>query len=85
MAVVCTLLQLYLLVIFARIVLSWFPATTPDGALSSIQRVLHTLTEPVLGPVRSILPPVQLGAAALDLSPIVVVLGISFLSRAICS
>lgn len=83
MAFVCFLLQLYLLVIFARIVLSWFPSS-PEGALGAIQGVLRTLTEPLLGPLRSVLPPVQMGAAALDLSPIVATMGIVVLSRVIC-
>jgi YggT family protein len=83
MALICFLLQMYLLVIFARIVLSWFPMS-PDGATGTVQGVLHTLTEPLLGPLRSVLPPVQLGGAGLDLSPIVAIMGIVILSRVIC-
>ena len=83
MAIVCTVLQLYLLVLFVRIVLSWFPSPS-DGPMASIQSVLFALTEPILAPLRSVLPPVQMGAAALDLSPLVVTLGIIFLSSAIC-
>jgi YggT family protein len=64
------LLQLFLLALLARIILSWFPST--GGALDGVQRVLFRITEPVLAPVRAILPPVRLGAMALDLSPIVV-------------
>lgn len=67
---VLALLQLFLLALLARIILSWFPAT--GGALDSVQRVLFRITEPVLAPVRAILPPVRLGGMALDLSPIVV-------------
>lgn len=76
-------LQLFLLALLARIVLSWFPAT--GGVLDGIQRFLFRITEPVLAPVRAVLPPVRLGAMALDLSPIVVFivlqLLISFLGR----
>lgn len=83
MSVICTLLQLYLLILFVRIVLSWFP-NPGEGAMASIQSFLFALTEPILAPLRSVLPPVRLGAAALDLSPMVVVLVIIFLSGAIC-
>ena len=83
MALVCFLLQLYLLVIFATIVLSWFPSS-PEGGLGTVQRALRTLTEPLLGPLRSVLPPVQLGGAALDLSPMVAIFGIVIVSRLIC-
>ena len=39
------------------------------------------ITEPVLGPLRRAVPPVRLGAMAMDLSPIIVVFGISILSN----
>ena len=81
--VVCVVLQVYLLVIFARIVLSWFPPSS-GGGLRTVQEILYTLTEPLLGPLRSVLPPVQLGAAALDLSPMVVVFGLMILRGFIC-
>lgn len=78
MEIICLLLQLYLLVLLARIVLSWFPVADA-GPVASIQRFLFTLTEPILGPLRSVLPPVRLGSVALDLSPLVVLLGINVL------
>jgi len=38
----------------------------------------------VLAPVRSILPPIRMGVAALDLSPIIVFLVGQIVYRAIC-
>jgi hypothetical protein len=38
----------------------------------------------VLAPIRAALPPVRMGVAALDLSPIVVFLAGTLLARAIC-
>ena len=37
------------------------------------------LTEPVLGPLRRALPPVRLGGMGLDLSPMIVLLGIEII------
>lgn len=71
--ILCTILNLYLLLMFARIILSWFPVS-PGSALAGVYGVLYSLTEPVLGPVRRILPPLSFGGAGLDLSPIVVLL-----------
>ncbi len=48
--------------------------------VASIYSVLFNLTEPVLGPLRRTIPPVRLGMAALDLSPLIVIIGI----RLIC-
>jgi YggT family protein len=78
MAILCTAAQIYLLLIFARIVLSWFPIT-PGTALASVSSFLYGVTEPVLGPLRRVLPPVRAGAMALDLSPIVVLLVIQLI------
>ena len=52
-----------------RILMSWFPPT--PGTASSRSSTCSPVTEPVLAPVRAMLPPVRLGASALDLSPIV--------------
>ena len=41
-------------------------------------------TEPVLGPIRAVLPPMRMGAMGLDLSPIVVFLLGTLLLRVIC-
>jgi YggT family protein len=78
LALIVTLLQIYLLILLARIVLSWFPA--PQGGLMvSVQRFLYAVTEPVLAPLRAVLPPVRMGSMALDLSPTVLILGIYIL------
>jgi YggT family protein len=74
----CTALQLYVLLIFLRIVLSWFPVT-PDTAMASVAGALIAVTEPVLGPVRRALPPVRMGGRGLDLSPIIVVFGLQLI------
>lgn len=79
MDLICTLLNLYLLVIFARILFSWI-RVEPGTPVASIYSVVYNLTEPVLGPMRQVIPPVRLGMAALDLSPIILLVVI----RIIC-
>ncbi|MBW3667774.1 MAG: YggT family protein [Actinobacteria bacterium] len=79
----CQLLQLYVLLLFARIILSWFPIS-PDSGLSTIFGLLYSITEPVLGPVRRMLPPVGIGGMGLDLSPIIVLFGVQILRSAVC-
>ena len=72
------LLQVYLLCIFGRIVLSWFP-TQPGSPVASVMGFLYAITEPVLGPIRNVLPSIGM----FDLSPIVVIIGIQVLMRVI--
>jgi YggT family protein len=81
--IVCLFIQLYLLVIFIRIIMSWFPPT-PGTTYAQIFEVFDRVTEPVLAPVRAMLPPVRMGAMGLDLSPIVVFLIGTLLLRVIC-
>ena len=83
-ALVCSLLQLYLLVLIVRVVLSWFPIS-PDGPAATVVGFLYLVTDPVLGPLRRILPPLRMGTMALDLSPIVAFFGISILMGLLCS
>ena len=79
MDLICSILNIYLLVIFARIIFSWI-RVEPGTTVASIYSVVFNLTEPVLGPLRSAIPPVRLGMAAIDLSPIIVLVVI----RIIC-
>lgn len=48
--------ELYLLILLLRAVLSWFPAQ-PRSALSAINHWLYVLTEPLVAPVRRMVPP----------------------------
>ncbi|MBA2438862.1 MAG: YggT family protein [Acidimicrobiia bacterium] len=84
-SLLCLLPTLSLIIMFARILLSWFPIP-PDGAMASIFSVLYRLTEPLLGPIRRALPPVAMGGMGLDLSPIIVILALQFfITPLLCS
>jgi YggT family protein len=76
--VICAVLNVYLLVLFARAILSWFPVR-PGTGLSSFLHVLMQLTEPVMAPVRRVIPP----AGMFDLSFIVVFIGLEIIISAV--
>jgi YggT family protein len=76
----CALVTVYMLVMVVRAVFSWFPVRR-GGALSSINSILYDLTEPVLAPVRRVIPP----AGMFDLSFIVVFFFLLILRSIICS
>ena len=76
---IAQVLRLYSIALFARIILAWFPLQ-PGGAMSSVYGVLYSVTEPILGPVRRAMP----NFGMIDFSPIVIFIGISFISSAIC-
>jgi len=49
--------QLYVLILFARAILSWFPYSH-NSPLNPVRKIVFVLTEPVLAPFRRIIPPV---------------------------
>jgi YggT family protein len=73
--VICTLLNLYVLIVFARVLLSWFPLQ-PGGVGAQVYSFTFSLTEPVLGPIRRAIPAIGM----IDLSPLIVIFG----SRILC-
>ena len=83
MAIVCSLIDVYVYVLFGRIILSFFEVPS-DHVVARIRGVLATLTDPVLIPLRRVIPPIRVGAAALDLSPLVVLFGLTLLRSVIC-
>ncbi|HXF57633.1 MAG TPA: YggT family protein [Actinomycetota bacterium] len=83
MRYVCLLLTVYWVILLVRILLSWFPLPS-SAAARRVFELIYALTEPVLRPLRGLLPPLRLGAVALDLSPIVVFIVIQVLRASIC-
>lgn len=82
-SIFCWALFVYWLILLAKILLSWIPPSS-SGSFRMVQGVLDDLTEPVLRPVRGLLPPFRMGMMALDLSPILVFVVIVILRSAIC-
>ena len=81
--IVCLLLYLYLFAIFGRVLLSWFPLN-PNGPMATVAGFLLSVTDPVMKPVRRMVPPVRLGTTALDLSPVIVIFGVVIVRGIIC-
>ncbi len=67
--------KVFMFAIFIQVVISWIA----PGTYNPITSLLHTLTEPLLAPARRIIPP----AGGLDLSPMVVIIGLVLVSMLI--
>jgi YggT family protein len=63
-------LLIFELILVARIVLDWVGVLAPGGGdvVVRARRWAHAVTEPVIAPVRRILPPLRLGAMSIDLA-----------------
>ncbi len=79
---ICVVLTIYWVILFARIILSWIPPPM-SGFGRTLYDLVHDLTEPVLGLVRGLLPPIRMGAVGLDLSPIIVFIALAVIRRVI--
>ena len=80
--VVCIVLTIYWVILFARIIMSWFRPPM-SGVGRTVWDIIPDLTVPVLGLVRGLLPPVRMGMMGLDLSPIIVFIALGVIQAAL--
>ncbi|MCU0499260.1 MAG: YggT family protein [Anaerolineae bacterium] len=66
------LLWIYQLIMLARVFMSWFPNL---DRYNPVVQFIYQVTEPVLRPIRELLPPTM----GIDFSPLIVFIGISIL------
>ena len=80
-SVLYLLLLLYMLVLVARLILSWVQVFArdwrPRGLVLVLAEVVYTLTDPPLRALRRLIPPLRLGGIALDLGFIILFLAVS--------
>ncbi|CAN5729324.1 MAG: YggT family protein [Actinomycetota bacterium] len=81
--VLCVALDLYFIALLLRIILSYVPAL-PEP-LRPIARFVRSITDPLLLPLRGLIPPVRIGAGALDLSPLILFFAIRIVRGLLCS
>lgn len=73
-------LDLYFYAIFAWVILSWIPVS-PGHPLTRFQYALGRIIEPVLRPIRKVVPPLRIGAGAIDLSPLILLFAVRIVRR----
>jgi YggT family protein len=73
MPFLANLIDLYSLVVVVAVILSWVPLDRRNPLVT----ITHALTEPVLAPIRRVLPPM----GGLDLSPMVLLFALQLLKN----
>lgn len=76
------LLSLYIWVFIVTALLSWFPSSS-TGGVASLRRALMIMTEPVLRPLRQILPRPQFGGVGIDFSVLVAIIALEIINAVI--
>ena len=87
MDLVCFVLELAFWVIIVWVILSWVAGVGRlpwDHPVRRVYTAIDKAMQPVLRPLRSALPPVRMGVAALDLSPLVLIFGLRIIQWVIC-
>jgi YggT family protein len=74
----CAAITIYIVILLLRAVFSWFPP--PSGGMVTFYRILMDLTEPVLAPLRRMIPP----AGMFDLSFTVLFVLLIILRQVVC-
>lgn len=78
-----SLIQLLSIVMLAWIVLSYivvFGKVPYDHPIRKIYDGLSRIIEPLLKPIRAVIPPVRMGGSALDLSPLILLVGLQIIA-----
>ncbi|HJA39330.1 MAG TPA: YggT family protein [Candidatus Brevibacterium intestinigallinarum] len=79
-----TLLNLYVFVLLARVVIDLIQVFArdwrPTGFVLVLCELVFTLTDPPVKLVRRFIPPLRLGGVALDLGFIIVFIGVQFVA-----
>ncbi|HJR90137.1 MAG TPA: YggT family protein [Aeromicrobium sp.] len=68
------------LVLLARFIIDWVQLLArswrPTGIVAALCEAIFTITDPPMRAVRGVIPPIRMGGAMLDLSPMVLLIGI---------
>ena len=72
------ILQIYIWVIFIRVVLSWFRVSLV-GVWGRIYKFIIDITEPFLIVFKKIIPTIKIGRGYIDISPIIAIVVIQII------
>ena len=68
---VITLVYVYVILIFIRVLMSWLPRVPYNRALDIFLTFVRDVVDPYLNLFRRLLPMARIGPAAIDLSPMI--------------
>ena len=80
---VCILLQVYIIIVLVRVLLTWF-RIPPSGPGRVAADLIAGAVDPLMRPLGRVVPPVMIGRAALDMGPLILLVVLVVLSQALC-
>ncbi len=76
-----TLLLVYFVLIFIRIILTWIPRIPYNPVLNSVLKFVQDVTDPYLNIFRRFIPPIGM----FDISPIIAIFVLTIVTRIVVS
>ena len=68
------------LILLARFIIDWVQVLArswrPRGMVAALCEAIFTITDPPLRAIRGVIPPIRMGGAMLDLSPMVLLIAL---------
>lgn len=87
--ILCIVITIYTIVLFVRVIVSWafvFGFRPPySGPVRTVLDLLDDVTDPVLRPLRALIPPVRAGGMGLDLSILIAFVILAVLRQVFCN
>ena len=86
-SLICTGLSIAVWIILIWIVLSYvvsFGRLPYDHPVRRFYDAMSRFIEPAMVPIRRVIPPVRIGGVGLDLSPLILIIGIQLANYLIC-
>lgn len=71
------LVNILLIAIVIRALMSWFPAPSPESPFYIIRQIIYQITDPIIEPIRRVMPSMGM----LDLSPMVAMILLIVIQR----
>jgi YggT family protein len=76
-----------IVLLIARFIIDWIQLLArswrPRGLVAAFCEAIYTVTDPPLRAIRAVIPPIRMGGAMLDLSPMVLLIAIYILQKII--
>lgn len=81
--ILASAIHFYVYVLFGRLIFDYVVIFSqnwrPKGAVLVLVEMIYTITDPPLKAIRRVVPPLRIGRVSLDLSFLVLLLGLQFL------
>lgn len=75
--IVAAIFEILNLIIIARVVLSWIRPNPSDERWRKVIKFIYDVTEPILGPIRRLLP--RGGILGIDVSPLIAIFALQII------